>query len=351
MSKKSKVMKKVTKKNNDVNVSDIRESEDWREISFVITGEHMNHIFSNTIIRTTLSVVGAYAFDESDMTFDENSSIFNNDMLSLRFSNTPIFNNNCDFTTMEDFAEKCIQMEISRNENLYKKIPEIERLRRETLHKQTLIDNLHLHINARNDTNDIMYATTCEKDCTFYQNEKQIPDIYPEELHIVALKPKQALVATLASSFNIPLYDYVFASTQKAWHRYQNDNTYRVFVVSYGQMTGRQNVIEACNILVLKFENLRTTLFDVISKLSNDDREYNGQIVVPNDKHTMGCIFTRRIQDHDMCKYAGYKVEHPDDNHFVFKYIAEGMTITRIINASIESLIADYTVIRDSLSG
>jgi DNA-directed RNA polymerase subunit L len=349
MSKKSKVAKKVTKTIGDVNVSDIRESEDWREVSFVISGDHMNHIFSNTIIRTTLSLVGAYAFDENDMTFDENSSIFNNDMLSLRFSNTPIFNNNCDFTSPEDFAEKCIRMEISRNENLYKKIPEIERLRLETIHKQTLIDNLHMHINARNDTNDIMYATTGKKDCTFYQDEKEIPDIYPEELHLVALKPNQALVATLASSFNIPLHDYVFASTQKAWHRYMDDNKYRVFVVSYGQMSGRQNAIEACNIIVIKLENLRTTLFDAISKLDNDDREYNGLVKILNDKHTMGCIFTRRMQDHKMIKYAGYKVEHPDDNHFMFKYTAEGMTITRCINASIDSLISDYTRIRDAL--
>ena len=207
-----------------------------------------------------------------------------------------------------------------------------------------------MHINARNDTNDIQYATTNEKYATFYQDEKQIPDVYPEELHLVALKPKQSVTATLASSFNIPLHNYIFASTQKAWHRYLDDNRYRVFVTSYGQMSGRQNTIEACNILAIKFENLRTVLFDVISNLSNDDREYNGTVIIPNDKHTIGCIFTRRVQDHNMVKYAGYKVEHPDDNSFIFKYTTEGMTITRVINASIDSLIKDYTDVRDAIT-
>jgi len=346
-SKKSNTSK-TSKTFNDLNVSDIRENDETNEINFILSGPSMNNIVSNTIIRTTLTLVGAYAFGEENITITENSSIFNNDMLALRFSNTPLYSKDKSLFVTKNFAEKCVQLEKDRNEDLYKKIPEVERLRRETNMKEDLMNNIHLNIDARNDTNDIIYATTNKQYSTFYKMENEIPAIYPEELHLVALKPKQTLVATLGSNFNIPLLNPIYASTQKAHHRFIKEDSYRVIITSYDQMSARQIVIEACNILMLKFENIRSILFDLVSKNPNENRDNEGTFEILNDKHTIGGILCRRMQDHEKIKFAGYKVDHPDDNHFILRYVCEGMTINRIINSVIDSLIKDYTDIRDS---
>ena len=344
MSKKSKAHKNI----ETINIDDIRESDDKKEINMLVFGENMNNIFTNTIIRTALSLVGAYAFSPKNIVIEENTSIFNNDILRLRFSNFAIYNGESNFPTIEDYADRCIALEQERNERMIKPLTELEKLQKETEERQQSINNLHIHIDARNNTKDIMYATTNEQYATFYLNSEQVADIYPEEHMLIHLKPNQSLVASLKSTFDIPLNNYIHASTQKAWHRYITETKHRLFITSYGQISGRRVIIEACHIINKKLELLRSKLFKAINE-SDTVSTHKGRITIVNDKYTIGEIYNRRMQDHEKIKFHGYKVDHPDNNEFICQYETLGMSIIRIIDESIDSLIDDYTKVINSL--
>jgi len=317
------------------------------EYHITLSGPRMNNgIFTHTIVRTVVSLVGSYAFSGENIKFEKNTTIFNRDQIRLRISNIPILYKDYEYP---NYAERCVQLEKDVNEIDPKELSELEKIELDIKKKQSMVDNIHMYVNAINDTSDIMYVTSNAKYTTFYKDGVTIPDIYPREVSIIALQPGQEINFTAVSDFDIPMRNGIYRAAYSAFHREIDENTFRLSVKSYRQIPDEQIVIEACNIIILKLNNLQSKIFLTMSSEEflelNPDPDYKGELVVENENHTMAEIFTRRIQDHVYIMNAAFIVRHPDENNFVFRYEANGASIKKIIDEVINELVADYTTV------
>ena len=114
------------------------------ELSLQISGKDNNYVLVNTLRRLVMSSVPIYAFHETNITIDTNTSIFNNDMLKDRFRNIPIFNIENPVSTVDSYDE----LEVKK-EGLVDKI-----------------NGLTMYINIKNNKDMVMNVTT--DDVTFY---------------------------------------------------------------------------------------------------------------------------------------------------------------------------------------
>lgn len=136
------------------------------QLNLIISGKDINITIVNTIRRLVMSSIPIYAFHHDDMTFDVNTSIFNNDMLKDRFRNLPIFN-------------------IENAESTVTKFDELE------TDKNRIIDNannLTMFINIKNNKDSILNVTT--DDAIFYYKGKQVPSPYKKPLLLIKLRKR-----------------------------------------------------------------------------------------------------------------------------------------------------------------
>ena len=60
-------------------------------LKFNITGSDINEVVLNTIRRVILELIPTYAFARDDIIIEKNKSIYNNDYMTNRISNFPIW--------------------------------------------------------------------------------------------------------------------------------------------------------------------------------------------------------------------------------------------------------------------
>lgn len=347
----SKTKSKIIKSNETISITEIIATDsvnnlNTNSLSFVMSGTNVNYIFSNTIIRTIDSLVGAFAFTRDDIEFTSNTSIFNRDYMRVRINNIPILYKNYKYASIKNFAETCVNLEKNRKINSDRVLTDIEAIEELNKKKISMINNIHMFVDAKNDTNDILHVTTNSKFTTFHKDEKIIPDFYPREIKICALKPGQEIKFSAISSFNIPLEQDSFSSAITTSHREINENSYRFKLISNRQMPESQIVIEACKIIIIKITNIKNILIDKINSMQDvKNINYIAIIEIVNENHTMGELLSRRIREHPFTKYAAFKMEHPDKNAIIFEYNVEGMTIIKILEIVIKEIIDDYEIV------
>lgn len=316
--------------------------------SFLLTGPNVTNEFSNAIVRTISTLVGSYAFAPNFITFDKNTSIFNCDYMRLRISNFPIpieIEENND----ESFHQTCVDLEQKRYESIYNKKSDLEVLEELKIKQTSLINNIHMHVDAKNVGDDILQVTSNSQYVTFYKNGKIIKDIFPNEILIVELHPKTEITFTAKADFNIPMENTMYSSTYLCHHNeIEKNRSFLISYYSYGQLSEKKIIIEACKILILKLELLRNKITNSLKRMKENTEEsvsdinYKAELTIENDSHTIATVFTEALKRNEYVKSAGYQVEHPDDHHFVLKYFTEGMPITKIVDIVIKQLINDY---------
>jgi|SaaInlStandDraft_4_1057021.scaffolds.fasta_scaffold35632_1 DNA-directed RNA polymerase subunit L len=335
-----------------LSVTDIEQTEsidnfNTNSLSFIIN--NTNYIFSNTIIRTIISLVGSFAFDKSDIEFSSDTSIFNRDLIRERINNIPIIYKDYMYKPIDDFAETCARLDVDRKFK-NRVLTDIETIDELNKRKLSMINNIHMFVDAKNDTNDVLNVTTNSKFTTFHKDEKIIPDIYPRELKICGLKPGEEIKFSASASFNIPLARDCYSAAITTGHRELDSTTYRIKLISHRQMPEKQIVIEACKIIIIKINNIKNKLISkIIEMKSTSNIDYNASIEITNENHTMGEVLSRQLREHAFVNYAAFKMEHPDKNAIIFEYKVEGMTIAKILDAVTDDIVKEYQIIIDAM--
>lgn len=343
----------MSKKAKRVNVSNIvqMESENGlatNKLTFTVTGSHVEHVFSNTIIRTMISLVGAYAYEEQDIEVVENT-IHNPDYMARRVSNIPIVYKDYMYDPIENFAETCVQLEQDFYSQADQTLTDLEMIEFKNKKKIKQMNNIHMSVKAHNTSNDIINVSSNEKYTTFYKNGEIISDFYPKEITILYMQPGHDITLTAESSFNIPIYNNSFSSVSVASHKYIDDHSYSISLSSLRQMPEKQIVIEACNIIVLKLENLKNKIHEILRiKKLVPNIEYKEIISIPGENQTMGEIFAKRACKHDSANTITFRVEHPDDTSIVLDYDVAGMTMSKITENIIKELKDDYQAVANA---
>lgn len=340
----------MSKKTKRVIVSNIQQTEsidgyDTNSLTFVLSGTHVEHVFSNTIVRTIDSLVGSFAYEEQNVTISKDTSIHNPDYIKRRIANTPII---CSDIMPEDFAEKCVQLEIDYIDKPDEQLTDIELMEKRNKDKISRINNIHMTVEAKNDTNDIICVNSTEQYTTFYKDGNIIPSFYPRPITILYLKPGQEIKFSAEASFNIPKFHTAFSSVSVVSHEY-SDNAYTVHLESRRQMTEVEIIKQACNIIILKLNNLKKKILDILKANKKiDDIEYKGLIKIPRENHTMGEIFAKRACHHDSADAITFRQDHPDNTFIFVDYNVAGMTMSKITETVIEQLKEDYLTVRNA---
>jgi DNA-directed RNA polymerase subunit L len=321
------------------------------QLSFRISGQDVNYKFSNTILRTIINLVGSYGFNGENVEFQSNTSIFNRDVLRFRLNNTPILYKDYQYPPIDNFAEKCVELELDRKDIAYiAKKDEIEEIELQNKKKMELLNNLHMHVTAKNTTNDIMHVDTSSEFTTFYLDSVVIPNIYPKDLLLVELNPGQEINFTAIADFNIPANGDMYSSAIVARHVMINENSYIIILESLRQIPEKVIVQKACEIIIIKFNNMRDVLLEHINSLrSTTNIEYSAHIEIKHENHTLGEIFTYHIQNHPNITFAGFNNEHPDINDIFFEYSTEGMPFSKILVDVIKEITDLYQNLADQL--
>ena len=305
-------------------------------LRFKLSGSDINYVIANTLVRIGLSLVGSYAFNHEFITIERDTSIFNADQMRLRIGNIPIINSDYKKPIVGlseiDMTNKCIEMETEANASIFNmkkdNLLELELIEEK---RKELLNNLHMHVDARNRTNEIMNVTSNDKFTSFFLNDKKIPDIYPREVLIVKLKPGEDFICTAIADFNIPMKNNIFSSVSIFAYEEINENEFDMILESQRQISEENIVKQCCFIAIRKLQNIQKIITEKLENLQSDDVEYDAEIYIENENHTLGNLLTRALQDHPNISYCGYKIDHPDVNELSIKYKTEGKQFSKIL--------------------
>jgi DNA-directed RNA polymerase subunit L len=304
------------------------------KLKLKFTGTEVNFILINTLRRIAMSLLGSFAFDPDYINIERNTSIFDNNYMKLRIANTPIINK--DYNKMvvkntEELITKFLEQEINANTSIFEmKKDELQLLAEVEEKKKEMLDNLHMSIEARNRTDQIMEVTTNEQFTTFFVKDKKVGDIYPKEILIIKLKPGEDFICTAIANLNIPMINNIYSSCTIFSYEEISENDFEVVIESQRQISEEDIIKRCCKILILKMSNIRDKLIDKIQQ--KYDNEYEAEIKIENENHTLGNILTRCLQDHKNMEYCGYKIDHPDINELTIRFKTEGKKFTQILD-------------------
>ena len=320
-------------------------------LKFKLSGPDINYVIVNTIVRIGLSLVGSFAFNPLYINIDKNTSIFNIDQMKLRIANIPIINKDYKKLVVANtinLVDKCIELEIEANESIFQtKKDNLQEIETIEMKKKELLNNLYMFIEAKNTTNDIMDVTTNDQYTSFFLNDTKIPDIYPKEVLIIKLKPGEEFVCNAVADFNIPMINNMYSTVSVFAYDEINDHEFDIVLESQRQIEEEDIIKRCCMIAIKKLHNIQAIILEKIQLSTIQDIEYEGELDIENENHTLGNLLTRALQDHSKISFCGYKIDHPDINELVIKYKTEGKPFSKIL----QDVVASQTKIFESIIG
>jgi DNA-directed RNA polymerase subunit L len=324
-------------------------------LKFKLSGPDINYVIVNTLSRIGLSLLGSFSWNPEYITIEANTSIFNQDQMKLRISNIPIINSdyaNPIVPNGPELVSKCIEMEIQANTSIFSsKKDSLQELEEIETKKKELLNNLHMYVEARNRTNDIMCVTTNEKFTSFFLNDKKIPNIYLRETLIIKLKPGEDFICSAVADFNIPMFNSIYSPVSVFAHEEIDPNTFIITVESMRQLEEEEIVKRCCAIGIEKLESIQKIILDKLEMASvdNPNAEYDAEISIENENHTLGNLLTRGLQDHPNIAFCGYKIDHPEINELVIKYKTEGKTFSKVLQDTVKILVKTFESISSEM--
>ena len=327
-----------------ISIHEHRNSIDGYETSYcklMFTGKDVNFVLMNTIRRIILTIIPVYAFDDKDINIIKNTSIFNNDQLRLRLSNIPIYckyNNNLinQHDTIEKFKELEYKANLSATDIDKTIISE----------QEDITNNLTITVNIKNDSNvDILNVMSNNINVKYFLNKQQIKNIYEKPILFLQLQPLQNISFTMISSLNNAYYNAIFRCCSKCHYEEINDNKFIFELHSRRQISEKDIIIRACEILIIKINYMQ----ELLIKKINENVEYfkNGNIIIEGEQHTLGNLLSSHLQEHNDIIFAAYKIENPNINQVEFIYKTDKNIIPIIKEVCINILNIFNTIINN----
>lgn len=298
-----------------------------------IKGAEVNYILVNTIRRIAISLVPSYAFHYGDIVIEKNTSIFNNDYMRLRLANMPIIQKIGDID--QDVVLDLEADALAANNETRKDLMQIEVEKEKR--RQELMENIHMYIEAKNTTSDVMNVTTADEFTKFYIKDKKVDNIYPRPVLVIKLKPNEEFKALCVASLHIHMKDNIFQPCSVVSFKQLDEHDFEFYLESHGQLTEKEVVTMACKVFLIKLEKIKEKLM-VFLKESDKKGNSEVEITINNENHTMGNILTRAIQDHPNTMFCGYMIDNPFESKVKMLIKVKDMKITQVISECTDKL-------------
>jgi DNA-directed RNA polymerase subunit L len=310
-----------------------------------IEGKDINYTIPSTIVRTVLSILGSYTFDEKYIDITSNSSVYNNSIMRSRLMNFPLINRDykhCDILNTVSDTDRVLELE-ERFNTSKTKFEETSLLEEE----DDFSSNLHMFVNAKNTTDSIMNVSTDDDSVTFQSNGRQIPSIYPRRSLIIKLKPGEEFICSCVAVFNLPIVHSAYSPVSTIGHREESETSFIIKLQSSRQLSEEEILRRACRVIIIKLQNfMKRVTHKILSEIDkNSEIESTGKITIENENHTIGNVIARAIQDNKYIESASYLVDHPEVDEVVLIYKTQGKPFTVILKEETNKLISIYTQI------
>jgi DNA-directed RNA polymerase subunit L/DNA-directed RNA polymerase alpha subunit len=288
----------------------------------LIEGDDINYVMMNTIRRVSLSNIPIYAIDSNSIDI-KGTSVYNNDIMKCRLTLLKIIN-------------------IENNRGTLDMTNDIEHFN-STSYKEIVDDRFYgpltIYCNVKNNTNDIMNVLTDK--CEYYVDGNKIDfkDIYPISILLCKLKPDEFITFSLKTKIGIGKIHACW-NCAHTYYSYDPDNPHKfsLSVESLSQLDAYEILFRSCVYIVNKLKNMNE-FFSNYEFPSNTQ----GSIILKNEDHTFGNLFTYGLQDNPNITFAGYKQDHPLIRDITINYLTNGkMTINNIIKEVINKQIDIY---------
>lgn len=360
--------------NNDLNIRIIDESkiDDTYNNYLVlgIKGSKINNVILNTLRRVIMELLPSYSFLKKDIDITKNTSIYNNDYMRLRLCQWPIFN----IENSEETINKSAELEYEANLSTFEK--QIEDLNiieeKERVAKAEKSQNFIMSINVKNTTSQVYNVTTDDENVKFYYKGKITESPYKRPLLIIKLKPGEEFICSASSTLNIGLKgascmpNSVCVFSEPDLESDPNAE-YKFTLESLKQLSEKELIIRACNIINLKLNNfldvIGTKILEYKSDKIHDDynldeknktdsdsetitdsairnssdivleqHRVKGIVKIENESHTFGNLLSNLLQKHNATLFAGYNIDHLLIKELTIGYKTDGTDIIEIFN-------------------
>ena len=150
-----------------------------------MSGNDIDHIIVNTLRRICLTNIPIYIYNKFD--FVENTSIFNNNYIKLRFRNIPVLGIESSSPFYDDNKK---QDEPKEDESSMINIDDISLETNYDVSSSNL-KQLTLYLDKKNETKNIITVGT--DDCKFYYKEKEIKSPYKTNIPLINFRVDKQL--------------------------------------------------------------------------------------------------------------------------------------------------------------
>ena len=338
-------------------------------LKFNITGSDINEVVLNTIRRVILELIPTYAFARDDIIIEKNKSIYNNDYMTNRISNFPIWGITNDIENLNLIPK----LEYDANLNSYE--------RKSEKNENLVNDNKLYRVNAftmivkkTNDTSININITT--DDALFKYNGGDFNNPYKRPLKILELKPQEVFEMTCYSSLHIPLKKANYLPCCNCFYlKNKNketgadiENDYIFIISSKKQLEEKDILLRSCKIIINKLNNLLEIIIDKIKNYNkindvdnynldnivntNDDATnhlINGIIIIENESHTFGNIISYYLLNNNDVLEAAYNVAELLSKELTLTYKTNGKKITDILIKVIKNITLIFEKISDEI--
>jgi DNA-directed RNA polymerase subunit L len=359
----------VNKHNISIKVIDQSDETNGLETSnctLEFSGNSINSVVMSTLRRVIMGLLPTYAFNDKNIKFTKNSSVFPNDYMALRFSNFPIY-------LKKELNKKYIELKkldsdktINPNNTIdnfqileYKATlgsAEIDKTSDIANMSENINDNITIVINVKNTTNSIINIMSNSPGVKYYYKSEQISHIYSMPLLIIQLQPNQELACTMIADLNIAMYNATYRPCSKCFVTEQSPNLFKFTLMSKRQISEKDMFIRGCEIIKLKINHAKKIFNENINKYKVSDTDndnitshyHSGRIIIEGEQHTLGNLISNFLQNHSDIHMAGYKVNHPNVNNCEIIYESK-VNILDVIDNITDDIISLYDNIQKQI--
>lgn len=299
-----------------------------------INGNDIDHIVVNTLRRICLTNIPVYIYDKFD--FVENTSIFNNNYIKLRFRNIPVLG----IETSSAFYNE-------PKESLDQKDNISEMLNMDDISLETNYDvsssnlkQLTLYLDKENKTKNVITVGT--DDCKFYYKEKEIKSPYKINIPLIKLQDGQSIKMTAISSIGIEKIDAMYSPASVLYFTKNNEKDYNFIIESRGQLSEDKIFKYGIENVINQLQELKTEINDL-----ENIKKQKGEIEINNYDHTMGNLLSQGLRKHKDIVYAGYAMPHLLEDKINIKFEISKNNIKSIIIEVIEYYINIFNILKE----
>lgn len=279
-------------------------SVDDNKTTLIISGKQVNYSTVNTIRRILLTEIPTYALAKKNIHISKNTTIYDNDYMSLRLGNITVPNLNNDAIMIDDYKD----------------------------------DKIDMYLNSKNNTNNVSNITTDElvffKDGVEMKNPFDVPNL------IIKLRPNEEFNFHGKLTIGKAYVNEIWAAVSPCFYEIINENKYKFTFETLEQLTYKQILNKCFKIIVKKLENIELVVGNAHKKINSNKIT----IVLDNESHTMGNLIITKLQDDVDVLYAGYKKDHVLVNNITMKIETKTINPLKNLFKTIDELKKIYKI-------